>query len=81
MKTNQQSLCILKIALLTSFITIIGAETNNVTELKNCCGDEYLNFTGIKCVANDFTEYLPALKCDKYVLLAELIDDEFDDGT
>lgn len=76
MKTKQ----ITKIALLTTFITtIIGAESN--VALKNCCGDEYLNFTGINCVANDLSEYLPALKCDKYVLLAELIDDEFDDGT
>lgn len=77
MNTNKESMFILKVALLATFVTIIGAEST----LPNCCGDKYLNFTGINCVANDFTEYLPVLNCDKYVLLAELLDDEFDDGT
>lgn len=81
MKSNKLSMFILKITLWTTFASIIGAESANKSVLPNCCSERYKNFTGIKCVANDFSEYLPTLNCDKYVLLAELLDDEFDDGT
>lgn len=60
------------------FVSVIRADSS-VAKLKNCCGDDYRNFTGIKCVASDLSQYLPNLNCDKYVLLAELIDYDFDD--
>lgn len=79
MKINKQSIFLLKSAVLT--IILLNITGTKAIEQKNCCGDDYLTFNGNHCIANDFHEYLPALKCENYVLLAELIDDEFDDGT
>uniref|UniRef100_A0A336L5Q9 CSON003460 protein n=1 Tax=Culicoides sonorensis TaxID=179676 RepID=A0A336L5Q9_CULSO len=75
---------LLKLLIILQSFTSINADSNkNLTGYtnKNCCRDDYLNFTGTLCVANDYSEYLPDIKCEKYVLLAESLDDEFEDGT
>ncbi|XP_063704916.1 uncharacterized protein LOC134834256 [Culicoides brevitarsis] len=68
------------IFLLSTSVSVIRADT----KIKSCCGEQYRNFTGTKCIAADFSQYLPDLRCDNFVLLAERIgDDEYDgyDGT
>uniref|UniRef100_A0A336L276 CSON003722 protein n=1 Tax=Culicoides sonorensis TaxID=179676 RepID=A0A336L276_CULSO len=75
---------LLKLLIILQSFTSISADSNkNLTGYtnKNCCRHDYLNFTGTLCVANDYSEYLPDIKCEKYVLLAESLDDEFEDGT